>query len=48
MKKTMMLADVVAVDNLDCRLGLTPQALTTQLNAFGFIFEQMCVRDLKD
>lgn len=28
-------------------LGLTPQALMTQLKTFGFIFEQMCVRDLK-
>lgn len=28
-------------------LGLTPQSLMTQLKTFGFIFEQMCVRDLK-
>jgi len=28
-------------------LRLTPQALTTQLKTFGFIFEQMCIRDLK-
>lgn len=28
-------------------LGLTPDALMTQLKTFGFIFEQMCVRDLK-
>ena len=28
-------------------LGLTPEALLTQLKTFGFIFEQMCVRDLK-
>lgn len=28
-------------------LGLTPQALMTQFKTFGFIFEQMCVRDLK-
>ena len=28
-------------------LGLTPQALMTQLKTFGFIFEQMCVRDLR-
>lgn len=28
-------------------LGLTPEALHTQLKTFGFIFEQMCVRDLK-
>lgn len=28
-------------------LGLTPQALMTQLKTFGFIFEQMCIRDLK-
>uniref|UniRef100_A0AB33JL00 DUF4143 domain-containing protein n=2 Tax=unclassified Prevotella TaxID=2638335 RepID=A0AB33JL00_9BACT len=28
-------------------LGLTPQALMTQLKTFGFIFEQMCMRDLK-
>lgn len=28
-------------------LGLTPEALATQLKTFGFIFEQMCVRDLK-
>lgn len=28
-------------------LGLTPDALMVQLNTFGFIFEQMCIRDLK-
>lgn len=28
-------------------LGLTPKALTVQLNTFGFIFEQMCIRDFK-
>ncbi|WP_407400979.1 ATP-binding protein [Sodaliphilus sp.] len=28
-------------------LGLTPESLITQLKTFGFIFEQMCVRDLK-
>ncbi len=28
-------------------LGLTPDALLTQLKTFGFIFEQMCIRDLK-
>ena len=28
-------------------MGLTPEALLTQLRTFGFIFEQMCVRDLK-
>lgn len=28
-------------------LGLTPQSLMTQLKTFGFIFEQMCVRDIK-
>lgn len=28
-------------------LGLTPDALKTQLKTFGFIFEQMCIRDLK-
>lgn len=28
-------------------LGLTPQLLMTQLMTFGFIFEQMCIRDLK-
>ena len=28
-------------------LGLTPEALYTQLKTFGFIFEQMCIRDLK-
>ncbi len=28
-------------------LGLTPEALMTQLKTFGFIFEQMCVRDLR-
>lgn len=28
-------------------LGLTPEALLTQLNTFGFIFEQMCIRDFK-
>ena len=28
-------------------LGLTPEALYTQLKTFGFIFEQLCIRDLK-
>lgn len=28
-------------------LGLTPDALNVQLKTFGFIFEQMCIRDLK-
>lgn len=28
-------------------LDLTPQALMTQLKTFGFIFEQMCIRDLQ-
>lgn len=28
-------------------LGLTPEAMSLQLKTFGFIFEQMCVRDLK-
>lgn len=28
-------------------LGLTPQLLMTQLKTFGFIFEQICIRDLK-
>ncbi len=28
-------------------LEITPEALHTQLKTFGFIFEQMCVRDLK-
>ncbi len=28
-------------------LGLSPDALYTQLKTFGFIFEQMCIRDLK-
>lgn len=28
-------------------LNLTPEALMVQLNTFGFIFEQMCIRDLK-
>jgi hypothetical protein len=28
-------------------LGLTPEALEMQLKTFGFIFEQMCARDLK-
>lgn len=28
-------------------LGLSPDALLTQLKTFGFIFEQMCFRDLK-
>ena len=28
-------------------LGLTPEALMVQLKTFGFIFEQMCIRDLK-
>ena len=28
-------------------LGLTPEAMQMQLNTFGFIFEQLCIRDLK-
>ena len=28
-------------------LGLSPEMLITQLKTFGFIFEQMCIRDLK-
>ena len=28
-------------------MGLTPEALSVQLKTFGFIFKQMCVRDLK-
>lgn len=28
-------------------LGLTPDTLKVQLKTFGFIFEQMCIRDLK-
>ena len=28
-------------------LGLNPEALMTQLKTFGFIFEQMCARDLR-
>lgn len=28
-------------------LGLTPESLSVQLKTFGFIFEQMCVRDMK-
>ena len=28
-------------------MGLTPESLKTQLKTFGFIFEQMCIRDLK-
>lgn len=28
-------------------LGLSPEAMQTQLKTFGFIFEQMCVRDLR-
>lgn len=28
-------------------LGATPESLMTQLKTFGFIFEQMCIRDLK-
>ena len=28
-------------------LGLTPEALYTQLKTFGFIFEQLCIMDLK-
>ncbi len=27
-------------------LGLTPEALMVQMKTFGFIFEQMCIRDL--
>jgi len=28
-------------------MGLTPEAMQMQLKTFGFIFEQMCIRDLK-
>lgn len=28
-------------------LGLTPTSMQMQLNTFGFIFEQLCIRDLK-
>lgn len=28
-------------------LGLTPDSMQMQLNTFGFIFEQLCIRDLK-
>ena len=28
-------------------LGLTPEALQLQLKTFGFIFEQLCIRDLR-
>lgn len=28
-------------------LGLSPEALSTQLKTFGFLFEQMCIRDLR-
>lgn len=28
-------------------LGMSPEALTVQLKTFGFIFEQMCIRDLR-
>ncbi len=28
-------------------LGASPESLMTQLKTFGFIFEQMCIRDLK-
>ncbi len=28
-------------------LGLNPEVLLTQLKTFGFIFEQMCIRDLR-
>lgn len=28
-------------------LGLSPEVLITQLKTFGFIFEQMCIRDLR-
>ena len=28
-------------------LGLTPEILEVQLNTFGFIFEQLCIRDLR-
>ena len=28
-------------------LGLTPEAMQTQFKTFGFIFEQLCIRDLK-
>ena len=28
-------------------MGLTPEVLMVQLNTFGFIFEQLCIRDLK-
>jgi predicted AAA+ superfamily ATPase len=28
-------------------MGLTPESLQTQLKTFGYIFEQLCIRDLK-
>lgn len=28
-------------------MGVSMEALETQLKTFGFIFEQMCIRDLK-
>lgn len=28
-------------------LGLSPEALSSQLKTFGFLFEQMCIRDLR-
>ncbi len=28
-------------------LGMTPDSLMTQLKTFGFIFEQMCIRDIR-
>lgn len=28
-------------------MGLTPESLSVQMKTFGFIFEQLCVRDLK-
>lgn len=28
-------------------MGLTPEALMTQMKTFGFLFEQMCIRDIQ-
>ena len=28
-------------------LGVSPEAMSVQLKTFGFIFEQMCIRDLR-
>ena len=49
-KKTNILADVTASGDITISMDTYDdyvEALETQLKTFGFIFEQMCVRDLK-